>query len=250
MQGEFIGRVVLVTGGTAGIGKAIAAKFAAADAEVIIFGTNEERGNAAALEIAALGGSGSITFLRVDVADHIAVKTAIDQQLEKHGKVDVLVNNAGITRDQLLMKMTEEDWDTVMDVNVKSCYNTCHALVRSMIKQRQGSIINISSVVGLMGNAAQVNYASSKAAMEGFTKALARELAARSINVNCIAPGFIVTQMTDALNDKQKDATLQKIPLGRFGACEEVADAVLFLASSKAKYITGQVLAVDGGMAM
>lgn len=248
------GKVALVTGGTAGIGKAIAAKFAGAGAHVAIFGSNQARGEAAIEAICSALPSTiqgkEVFFLQVDVADHLAVQQAMTQVFEKFGKIDILVNNAGITRDQLLMKMSEHDWDSVMDVNVKSCYNTCHALVRPMMKQRKGAIINISSIVGLMGNPAQVNYAASKAAMIGFTKALAKELAPRNITVNCIAPGFIVTQMTDALTDQQKELSLQKIPLGRFGTSDEVADAVLFLASDAAKYITGQVLSVDGGMAM
>jgi 3-oxoacyl-[acyl-carrier protein] reductase len=250
MQSELQGKVALVTGGSAGIGKAIALKFALSAAHVIIFGTNEGRGQAAVEEISSEVTGASISFMQVDVSDHLAVKASIEHILKKYGKIDILVNNAGITRDQLLMKMSEQEWDAVMDVNVKSCYNTCHALVRPMMKQREGAIINISSVIGLLGNPAQVNYAASKAAMIGFTKALARELAPRNITVNCIAPGFIVTQMTDILSDQQKDATLQRIPLGRFGAGDDIAEAVLFLASKKAKYITGQVLAVDGGMAM
>jgi 3-oxoacyl-[acyl-carrier protein] reductase len=166
------------------------------------------------------------------------------------GQVDILVNNAGITKDQLLLKMTEDDWDTVMDINVKSCYNTCKALARSFIKARKGRIINMSSVIGLTGNAGQANYAASKAAIIGLTKSLAKELASRNILVNCIAPGFIETPMTDAMTEAQKTATLEKIPLNRMGSPVDIANTALFLASSWSNYITGQVMTVDGGMVM
>lgn len=241
-------KVAIITGATAGIGKAIAAKFASSGAKVILFGTNIERGKTTVEEILKENPNGSAEFFQVDVSQKVAVDATIKIILEKYGNVDILVNNAGITKDQLLMRMPEDDWDSVMDVNVKSCYNTCHALVRPMMKAKRGKIINMSSVIGLTGNVAQTNYAASKAAVIGFTKALAKELASRQICVNCLAPGFIVTSMTDALPDTLKDALINKIPLARFGATEEVANAALFLASNQSDYITGQVISVDGGL--
>lgn len=241
-------QVALITGGTAGIGKEIAIKFAEQGAKVVIFGTNADRGNEVVNTISAKGGSAF--FYSVDVSQTSSVDEAIKKILEQHGHVDVLVNNAGITRDQLLMKMTEEEWDAVFNVNVKSCYNTAKALIRAMMKARKGKIINMSSVVGLTGNAGQVNYAASKAAIIGFTKALAKEVASRNICVNCIAPGFIETNMTNALTDNQKSDILKEIPMGRMGTTAEIANAALYLASMLSDYVTGQVLTVDGGMAM
>jgi len=240
----------IVTGATAGIGKAIAFKLAEAGASVAVVGTNPERGAEVVREITEAFGASSAYFYQVDVANHLQVLEVIKAILERFGTVDILVNNAGITRDQLLMKMSEEDWDNVLDVNVKSCYNFCHALVRPMMKARKGKIINISSVVGLTGNPGQVNYAASKAAIIGFTKALAKELAPRNINVNCVAPGFIETRMTHVLNEEQKKSALSGIPLGRMGHPDDIANAVVFMSSSHADYITGQVLTVDGGMVM
>lgn len=240
--------IAIITGGTSGIGKAIALKFAEHGAKVVIFGTNADRGLEVVNEILQLTGLDTATFYAVDVAKAQSVEKAIKNVLETHGRVDILINNAGITRDQLLMKMSEEEWDQVLDTNLKSCYHTCHAIVRPMIKARKGKIINISSVVALMGNPGQVNYAASKAGMIGFTKALAKEIAARGICVNCIAPGFVVSGMTDVLTQEQKDAILAKIPMGRMGEVVEIANAALFLASALANYITGQVLTVDGGM--
>ncbi len=250
MQKLLDGKTAIVTGGTAGIGKEIAIKFAEHGANVIVFGTNEERGQKAIEEIRAKTGKEGSLFLAVNVADTAGVGHAVAQVLEKFGTVDILVNNAGITRDQLLIKMSEKDWDDVLAINVKSCYNTAHALVRSMIKSRRGKIINMSSVVGVSGNAGQVNYAASKAAIIGFTKALAKELAGRNICVNCIAPGFIDTKMTEALSDAQKESTLNQIPFKRMGTPEDVANAALFLASQLSDYITGQVVTVDGGMSI
>jgi 3-oxoacyl-[acyl-carrier protein] reductase len=241
-------QTALVTGGTAGIGKAIALRFAEAGARVAIFGTNAERGQQVLDEIMRLNPDQPGIFIAVNVVDTQAIEHAVKNVLAAFGRVDILVNNAGITRDQLLMKMSESDWDEVMGVNVKSCYNLTHALVRSMMKNRRGKIINISSVVGIQGNAGQANYAASKAAMIGFTKALAVELAPRNICVNCIAPGFIETPMTEALTEQQRADALQGVPLGRLGSALEIANATLFLASRQADYITGQVLAVDGGM--
>lgn len=242
------GKVALITGATAGIGKSIALKFASNGAKVILFGTNLERGEAAVNEIQALGSTAE--FYPVDVGNQEAVNQAIKEILDKYRQVDILVNNAGITQDQLLMRMTEEEWDHVMTVNAKSCYNTCHALVRPMMKAKAGKIINMSSVVALTGNPGQTNYAASKAAIIGFTKALAKEVASRHICVNCIAPGFITTAMTDLLPEPVKEATLTRIPLGRFGQPEEIANIALFLASNLSDYITGQVISVDGGMAL
>lgn len=244
------GQHAIVTGGTAGIGKAIALRFAEHGAYVVIFGTNCERGIKIVDEIKALPHSAGAEFYQLNIAQPSEVDAAIRNILEKHGKVDVLVNNAGITRDQLLMKMSEEDWDNVMDVNVKSCYNTCRALVRAFLKARKGKIINMSSVIGLTGNAGQVNYAASKAAIIGMSKALAKELASRNIHVNCIAPGFIATAMTEAMEAGQREAALAKIPLGRMGMPEDIANVALFLASRLSDYITGQVFTVDGGMVM
>ncbi len=246
------GKHALITGGTAGIGKQIALTFASQGASVAIFGTNKERAEQVTSELATQKVSDDQKFLAeiVDVSDKQAIEAAIQDILEKWGVIDVLVNNAGITRDGLLMKMKEEHWDEVMDVNLKSVFNTCQALVRPMMKARSGKIINISSVVGLTGNAGQVNYSASKSGVIGFTKSLAQELATRGVCVNCIAPGFISTRMTDALTDVQKEGILKKIPMGRIGDAEEVAKAALFLASDMSTYMTGQVLTVDGGMVM
>ncbi|MEI8125143.1 MAG: 3-oxoacyl-ACP reductase FabG [Parachlamydiaceae bacterium] len=244
------GQTAIVTGATAGIGKAIAKKLAENGAYVFVIGTNSERGAQVVAELSALPQSPGAAFCQVNVANTQEVDALCKQILEQKGSVDILVNNAGITKDQLLMKMTEEDWDSVLDVNVKSCYNTCRALVRAFMKARKGRIINISSVVGLTGNAGQVNYAASKAAIIGLTKALAKELAPRKVLVNCVAPGFIETGMTEVLTDAQKTATLAQIPLERMGSPEDVANAVLFLSCPWSDYITGQVITVDGGMVM
>lgn len=238
-------QVAIVTGGTAGIGKAIALKFAEHGAKVAIFGTNAGRGAQIVEEI-----NGEAFFVQVDVSKTEDVAKAVSQVVEKFGNVDILVNNAGITKDQLLIRMSEEEWDNVMAINVKSCYNTCRVLARSMMKARKGKIINMSSVVGLSGNLGQANYAASKAAVIGFTKALAKELASRNICVNCIAPGFIGTRMTDAITEQQKESILATIPFGRIGEPDDIAKAALFLASSLSDYITGQVLTVDGGKVM
>lgn len=246
------GKTALITGGTAGIGKAIAVLFAAQGADVAIFGTNAERAATALAEIESAKHSKdqkSASFL-VNVANTAEVQKQIEQILSEWGKVDILVNNAGITRDGLLMRMSEEDWDAVLNINLKSAYNTCKAVCRPMMKAKTGTIINISSVIGLVGNAGQANYAASKAGMIGLTKSLAQEFATRGIRVNCIAPGYIETQMTDVLPDAVKAAVLSKIPMGRIGHPKEIAQAALFLASDLASYMTGQVLAVDGGMVM
>ena len=253
MQLLLKGKTALVTGGTAGIGKAIALLFAEQGADVAIFGTNGERAAAAVLEIEAARAHPEqkvLSFL-VDVSKTKEVEEKIQSVLSSFGgKVDVLVNNAGITRDNLLMRMSEEDWDQVLEVNLKSVYNTCKSLARVMMKAKSGSIINITSVIGLTGNGGQTNYAASKAGMIGFTKSLAKELSSRGVRANCVAPGYIETQMTEVLPPQVKEGILTKIPLGRIGKPRDIAQAVLFLASDSSCYITGQVLAVDGGMVM
>lgn len=240
------GKIALITGGTSGIGLAIAKKFIEHGAYAILFGQNEEKGKAAIAELP----EEKAFFQSIDVSKTDLVELAIKELLAKHGKIDILVNNAGITRDELMMKMKESDWDQVLDTNTKSCFNTCRALARPMLKARQGKMINISSIIGLIGNPGQVNYAASKGAIISMTKAMALEFASRSIQVNCIAPGFIETPMTGILTESQKESILSKIPLGRMGIPEEIANAALFLASSLSDYITGQVLIVDGGMVM
>ena len=246
------GKTALVTGGTAGIGRAIARLFVEQGANVAIFGTNADRAKEVVqeLEAARLDPSQKVTSVLTNISNTKEVDTAVQQLLNEWGNIDILVNNAGVVRDNLLMRMSEEDWDAVVDVNLKSVYNTCRALVRSMMKARSGKVINITSVVGLMGNAGQTNYAASKAGMIGFTKSLAKEVASRNICVNCVAPGYIQTQMTDVLSDAVKESIQAKIPLSRLGQPNDIAHAVLFLASDLANYITGQVLTVDGGMVM
>jgi len=246
------GKTAIVTGGTAGIGKAVASLYAAHGAHVVIFGTNKERAEQALQEIRALqvDPNQKALYFLVDVSKTKEVEEVISKLLVDWGKIDVLVNNAGITRDNLLMKMSEEDWDRVLEVNLKSVYNTCRALTRSMMKARSGCIINISSVIGLTGNAGQANYAASKSGMIGFTKSLAKELASRGVRANCVAPGYIDTQMTEGLSDQIKETILSKIPLNRIGHPMDIANAALYLASDLANYVTGQVIAVDGGMVM
>jgi 3-oxoacyl-[acyl-carrier protein] reductase len=246
------GKTALVTGGTAGIGKAIALLFAQHGADVAILGTSEERAKATLqeLESAKIAPEQRFKTFLVDISKAKEVEEAVHSLLADWGKVDLLINNAGITRDNLLIRMTEEDWDLVVDVNLKSVYNTCRVLARPMMKARYGKIINITSVIGLTGNAGQVNYAAAKSGMIGFTKSLAKELASRNICVNCVAPGYIQTQMTQGLPDQVKETVLSKIPLARIGQPGDIAQAVLFLASDLSNYITGQVLTVDGGMVM
>lgn len=243
-------KAAVVTGGTAGIGKEIARAFAKEGAHVAIFGTNAERAKEVLEQLKQTYPAQKFLVKLADVSDKKAVDQALQEILTEFGKIDILVNNAGITRDGLLMKMTEDDWDLVIAVNLKSVYNTCQALVRPMLKARSGKIINITSVVGLSGNAGQTNYAASKAGMIGFTQSLAKEVASRGICVNCIAPGFIKTPMTDVLTDEQKEGVLKQVPMNRLGSAEEVASAAVFLASDSSNYITGQVLTVDGGMVM
>jgi len=243
-------QVAIVTGGTNGIGKAIALALARQGAKVLAVGTNEERGKAVCEEAKAETQKESVIFFKADVSDKAQVEKLMSECLERFEKVDILVNCAGITRDGLLMKMSEEDWDKVLDVNLKSCFHTCQAVIRPMLKAKSGKIINITSVVGLIGNPGQTNYAASKAGLIGFSKALAKEVASRNIAVNCVAPGFIETHMTDFLQGEKKDKLLETIPMKRMGKAEEIANLVLFLASPLASYMTGQVFTIDGGIAM
>lgn len=244
------GKKAIVTGGTSGIGKEIALTFAKQGAEVIILGQNLERGDKVLQELLQISPESKHAFYSVDVSEKPLVDDVIGKILQTTPSIDILVNSAGITRDGLLMKMSEQDWDLVIASNLKSVYNLCQALIRPMIKAKKGHIINISSVIGLIGNAGQVNYAASKAGIIGFTKALAKEVAARNICVNCIAPGFIETPMTHVLNETHKQAILSDIPMNRMGSSQEIAHVALFLASGLSSYMTGQVLAVDGGMVM
>jgi 3-oxoacyl-[acyl-carrier protein] reductase len=243
------GKVAVVTGSARGIGRAIAEVFAQRGANVVIVDRNGEMAAATAQEISAKSGREFSSF-SVDVGDSASVKTMIDQVLAKHERIDILVNNAGTTRDNLIMRMDEADWDLVLNVNLKGVFNCSKAVVRPMMKQRYGRIVNISSVSGLAGQAGQANYSSSKAGVVGLTKALARELGSRQITVNAVAPGFIPTELTKDLPAELKETSLNGIPLGRWGTPEEIAYAVAFLASDEAAYITGHVLSVDGGMVM
>lgn len=241
-------QTAIVTGAGRGIGRAIALKFASEGADVVCVSRTAENSEKVAAEVRALGRKA--WHRAVDVADAMAVSKAVEEILALTGRVDVLVNNAGVTRDGLLVRMSEADWDTVLDTNLKGAFLFTKGLARLFMKQRSGRIINVASIVGLVGNAGQCNYASSKAALIGFTKSAARELAPRGILVNAIAPGFVETDMTSGLKDELKSELLKTIPLGAFGQPEDIANAALFLASPLARYITGQVLTVDGGMVM
>lgn len=243
------GKIAVVTGGARGIGKAISLELARRGATVIInYNGSRERAQQTQKEIQESGGQGAV--YGCDVSDYEKCQVFIQDVIKEYGRLDILVNNAGIIRDGLLMKMAEEDFDKVLATNLKGTFHTIRFASRQMLKQRSGRIINMASVVGIMGNAGQVNYGASKAGVIGLTKCVARELASRGITVNAIAPGFINTEMTQVLSEKVKEQTAAQIPLGRFGSPEDVAAAVAFLASEEAAYITGQVLCVDGGMAM
>ena len=241
-------KVAVVTGAGRGIGRAVALAYARMGADVACVSRTEENSANVAAEVEALGRRA--WPLAVDVSDTAAVDAAAKEILELAGRVDILVNNAGVTRDNLLMRMSEEEWDTVLNTNLKGAFNFTRALTRPFIKQRSGRIINIASVIGLIGNAGQSNYAASKAALIGFTKSIARELAPRGITVNAIAPGFIETDMTAVLDDKVREEVLGRVPLGRFGSSDDIAHAAVFLAMETTGYVTGQVLTVDGGMVM
>jgi 3-oxoacyl-[acyl-carrier protein] reductase len=241
------GKVAVVTGGSRGIGRAIALDLAKEGANVaILYAGNHTAAEETVAEIKQLGVEASSS--QVNVANQEQVDLAFKQLLKEYGRIDILVNNAGITRDNLLMRLKEDDWDQVIDTNLKGVFLCAKAVVRPMMKQRSGRIINISSVVGVSGNPGQTNYTAAKAGVIGMTKTMSKELASRNITVNAIAPGFIATDMTSVLDEKVKEATLSMIPLGRLGAAEEVASMVSFLASDKASYITGQTIHVDGGM--
>ncbi|TLD71056.1 3-oxoacyl-[acyl-carrier-protein] reductase [Phragmitibacter flavus] len=242
-------RIAVVTGAGRGIGKAIAERFAAEGAKVAVVSRTETNAEAAAAAINALYPDAAKAYA-VDVADSAGTLEMGKKIIADFGGVDILVNNAGITRDGLALRMSEDDWDSVLDANLKGAFNMLKAVQRPILKSKFGRIINISSVIGLIGNAGQANYAASKAGLIGLSKSLAREFAGRAVTVNAIAPGFIVTDMTHELNEQQKEAILKGIPLGSFGEAVDIANAVAFLASDEARYITGQVLTVDGGMVM
>jgi 3-oxoacyl-[acyl-carrier protein] reductase len=242
-------KVAVVTGASRGIGRAIAEVLAKLGADVVCGDRLEKQAEETASKIAEATGRRT-SGCTVDVADHNSAKDFIQCALENFGKVDILINNAGITRDNLLLRIDETDWDDVLAVNLKGAYNCCKAVLRPMMKQRYGRIVNITSVVGLSGNAGQTNYAASKAGLIGFTKSLAKEVGSRNITVNAVAPGYITTVLTDVLSDEYRAAAIKATPMGRLGSPEDVAYAVAFLVSDPAAFITGQVLSVDGGMVM
>lgn len=242
-------KVAVVTGASRGIGRAIALEFAKRGAKVIVNYAKDAEGAQAAVE-AIVAAGGQAKAVQADVADFKAAEGLIKACVEAYGTIDILVNNAGTTRDMIIMMMPEADWDVVIQTNLKSAFNCSKAAVKTMLRKRTGRIINISSVSGVADNAGQTNYSASKAGLLGFTKALAREVAARNITVNAVAPGFVPTTLTNDLSAEIKDATLKTIPLGRWGTAEEIAYATAFLASEEAAYITGQTLNVDGGMVM
>lgn len=242
-------KVALITGASRGIGKQIALTMASEGYDVIInFNGNEEKAKAVCEECSKLGSNAMI--VKANVADFAQVEAMVKTVMDAYGRIDVLVNNSGITKDTLLLRMSEEDFSSVVDVNLKGCFNCIKHVSKVMMKQRSGAIINMASVIGLVGNVGQANYAASKAGIIGLTKSVAKELAARGIRVNAIAPGFIATEMTEVLDDKVKDGIMTNIPLKQFGSVEDVANMVAFLASDKSKYVTGQVMNVDGGMVM
>ena len=245
---QLANQIAVVTGAGRGIGRAIALKLAAEGADVVCVSRTAENSEKVAGEVRALGRRAWAVAL--DVSDPAAVGAAAEKVLTEAGRMDILVNNAGVTRDALVMRMSEADWDTVLDTNLKGAFLLTKAFSRSMIKQRSGRIINVASVVGLIGNAGQCNYVASKAGLIGFTKSVARELASRGITVNAIAPGFIETDMTSGLKEEMKAELMKQIPMNCFGQAEDIAAAAAYLAGPAGRYVTGQVLTVDGGMAM
>ncbi|MCH5341512.1 MAG: 3-oxoacyl-[acyl-carrier-protein] reductase [Acetatifactor sp.] len=247
--GQLTGKVALVTGASRGIGRAIAQALAKQGAAVLVnYNGSRERALEVVDEIEQSGGQAEA--VGCDVADFAACGKLVEDIIAKYGHVDILVNNAGVTRDNLILRMTEEEYDKVLDTNLKGAFNTIRHLSRYFLKQRSGKVINISSVSGVMGNAGQSNYSASKAGLIGLTKSVARELAGKGICVNAVAPGYISTDMTDALSEKAREGLLQMIPMGKIGQPEDIAQMVVFLAGSGSDYITGQVIHVDGGMAM
>jgi len=245
---KLAGKVALVTGAAQGIGRAIALLLARNGADIVVSDINLEKAEETVKEIRAIGPKAMA--VKVDVSNLSDVERMVEDIIEKLAKIDILVNNAGITRDKLILRMTEEDWDAVLGVNLKGTFNCTKTVIRHMAKQRSGKIVNIASVVGEMGNAGQANYSASKAGVIGLTKTIAREYAQRGINVNAIAPGYIETPMTDALPEKAKDELKKLIPMERLGKPEDVAEAVLFLVCEESSYMTGQVLNVNGGIYM
>jgi len=242
----FEGKVSLVTGASQGIGQTIALDLAAEGATVLLLDVQKDKLEDVRRDIEGRGGKAAAYAADVSRLDQVTA--VVDGALQAHGRIDHLINNAGITRDNLLLRMKEEEWDAVLAVNLKGTFNVTKAVLRSMVQRREGRIVSIASVAGIMGNAGQTNYAASKAGIIGFTKSVAREVAGRGITANCVAPGFIATAMTDKLPDEVKKAFLDMIPLKRFGSAEDVARAVMFLLSDGAAYITGQVISVNGGM--
>ena len=248
MSRPFEGRVAVVTGGAKGIGRAIAVHLAAGGAKLVLAGRTEGPLEELRSEIQAQGGEA--VAVRADVAVEADADALCARTLETFGKAEILVNNAGVTRDGLLLRMSDADWDQVLDTNLKGAFHCTRAFARPMVRQKWGRMVNIASVIGLIGNAGQANYSASKAGLLGLTKAVAKELASRHITVNAVAPGFIETAMTDALGDKVREGLMAQIPMGRLGKAEDIAQAVGFLCSDGAAYVTGQVLTVDGGMVM
>jgi 3-oxoacyl-[acyl-carrier protein] reductase len=241
-------KVALVTGGARGIGRSIAMLFAKEGADIVIWDVNMQEAQKTCSDIEALGRKAMAS--QVDVTKYAEVEESVNKILDKFGKVDILVNNAGITKDTLILRMSEADWDAVLNVNLKGTFNCTKAASKAMIKQRLGKIVNIASIIGIIGNAGQANYSASKAGIIALTKTSAKELASRNVNVNAIAPGFIQTDMTAKLAPELKEKMLANIPLNKLGSPDDVANACLFLASSEADYITGQTVIVDGGMVM
>jgi 3-oxoacyl-[acyl-carrier protein] reductase len=241
-------RVALITGGARGIGRSISLAFAKEGADVVVWDVNLEEAEKTCKDIEALGRISLAA--QVDVTDYAKVEEAVNKILDKLGKVDILVNNAGITKDNLLLRMSQAEWDAVLNVNLKGTFNCIRAVSRPMIKQRSGRIISIASIIGIIGNPGQANYSASKAGIIALTKTAAKELASRNINANAVAPGFIQTAMTDKLSEELKQKMLATIPLSKFGTADDVAAVCLFLASEDSSYVTGQTIVVDGGMVM